>query len=137
MPTSTPIYPQAIKNDVLTLNNASGTTASTLTTAGTNGTGLYSIIVTSSDTSDRDIILNAVVSSTTYPMAILKIPATSGTVNTVASVNYLNQAQIPLAIDAFGNPVLYIGSGTSLTVAAGTTITSGKAINFVVQKGDF
>lgn len=136
--TSTPIYPQTIISTIVQLTNSSGTSASTLVTAGTNGTKIESIIVSSTDTSNRDLVININISSTNYQIAMVQIPLTSGTVNNVTSVNILGNAQIPgIARDSNGNAYLYLASGTLLTVAAGSTITSGKVINIFAQGGNY
>ena len=136
--TATPIFPQVIKNAVVTLNNASASTVTTLYTAGTNGSKIENLLVTSTDTSARDIWLYWVISATNYQIGTVTIPVTSGTVNSAPTVNLLNSTNLPgFAKDANGNPYLYLASGTALSVAAATTITSGKQIQFITQGGDY
>jgi hypothetical protein len=136
--TATPIFPQTIRNAVLTLNNASAETVTVLYTGGANGSKIENLLVTSTDTSARDISLYFVISSTDYLVGTISIPATSGSVDSVPTVNLLASANLPgLARDANGNPYLYVGSTTSLAVGALTTITSGKQIQFIAQGGDY
>jgi hypothetical protein len=136
--TATPIFPQAIRNAVLTLTNSSGETITTLYTAGSNGSKIENLLVTSTDTSARDVSLYFVISSTDYLVGTVSIPATSGSADSVPTVNLLASANLPgFSRDANGNPYLYLGSTTTLAVGALTTITSGKQIQFIAQGGDY
>ena len=126
--TATPIYGQTIVNAIFQLTNSTSTTQ-TLVTAGTNGTKIEGLFATSTDTSARDLTIQLNISSTNYGIAIVSIPITAGTVDTVPSVNLLRQAQAPIfPLDSNGNPYIYLASGTLLTILS-ASITSGKVIN--------
>lgn len=136
--TNTPIFPQTIINPILQLTNGTGTTVTAVFAGGTNGTKIESIIVTSTDTSARDLTFYLTVSATNYALTTITIPITAGTVNNVPSVNILGSVQMPgLARDSNGNPYIYIASGTTLSANAVTTITSAKVINIICQGGNF
>lgn len=136
--TATPAFPQTIVNKVQTVTNSDTTTAKTLYAAGTNGSKVDSLLVTSTDTVDRDLVLSVSISSTTYIIGTVKIPLTAGTINTVPTVDVLRHTQIPgLAYDAFGNKIMYLASGTTLQVAALATVTSGKQFVVFAQGADF
>lgn len=127
--TTTPnslITPQTIKNAILRLNNASGTTAQTLYTAAGDGIMIDELMATSTDTATAYLIqLFAVISATNYLLGTINVPANSGANGTVAAVNLLNTTLIPgLATDAYGNPVLILDSGTGLAAKSTTTITN-------------
>lgn len=136
--TATPVFPQAVKNYTQTIAPGDTTTVKSLAAAGTNGTKIDALLVTSNDTANRDLVLYATISATNYPLGIVQIPLTAGTVNSVPTVDVLRSAQIPgLAYDAFGNKILYLASGTTLSVAAGTTVTTAKQLTIFAQGADF
>ena len=127
--TSTPVFSQAINNGVQTIANGDGTTAKTLVTAGANGTRVYALLVTSTDTSNRDLVVNFNTASTNYQIATVQIPLSSGTANNVVTVDVLRAANFPgLAYDAWGNRYIDLAANNLITIAAGSTVTSGKTI---------
>lgn len=132
-----PIFPQAINVGVASQNNSTAGTAQTLFTAGTNGSKLESIVVTSTDTSARDLTVGLVRSATTYTLGVISIPAGAGNTDTIPGVDIMRNSQIPgFAYDNNGNRYMYLKNGDTITVNA-ATITSGKVINAVAQGGDF
>lgn len=136
--TATPIFPQAIKNQATQITNGIGTGATTVITPGTNGSKVESWIVTSTDTSNRDMFLDLLISGVNYQIGIINIAAGSGNTNSVPSINMLNQANLPgLARDANGNPYMYLANGSVLQAIMGTAVTSGKVITNFIQYGDF
>ena len=87
---------------------------------------------------NRDITINFTISATNYQIAQISIPLSSGTANNVAAVNILQSSMLPnVCKDSNGNPYMYIASGTTLTINAPVTITSGKTITSVIQGGDY
>ena len=136
--TSTPIFPQTVKNYAVAIANADGSTIKTICSGATNGTKIESLIVSSTDTSARDVTLYMTISSVNYILGTVSIPANSGNTNALVSIDILRNAQIPgLAYDSNSNKYLYVGSGTTLGIAALTTITSAKNIFAIAQGGDF
>src|SRR5438105_403278 len=134
----TAIYPQKVKDYAVQIAPADTTNIKTLVTGPADGTIIDSLIISSSDTSARDVTLYKTISSVNYPLCTISIPATAGTVNGVPSVDVLRSANIPgLANDSKGNRVLLVPSGTTLGIAAGTTVTTAKAISAVASAGDF
>jgi hypothetical protein len=84
------------------------------------------------------VALYWVISATDYLIGTVSIPATSGSVDSVPTVNLLAAANLPgFAHDANGNPYLYLASGTVLAMGMLTTITSGKQVQFLAQGGDY
>ena len=129
--TSTPAYLQTVQAPVVQILPADTTTNKTLVTAGTNGTRVYAIYVTSTDTSARDIALKKTISGTDYILGTFSIPITAGTINSTPTINLLNHSQLPnLPRDSNGNTYLQLKTGTTLTVAALTTVTAAKVISF-------
>jgi len=136
--TSTPIFPQAINLGIGTIANADGTAVKTVFTAGANGSKVEAITVSSTDTSNRDLLVYVTRGGTNYLLCTVNILANSGNANNVAPVDVFRASMVPgLSYDAFGNRCLYLKSGDTLTVSAGTTVTSAKTITIVAQGGDF
>jgi hypothetical protein len=136
--TATPIFPQTVKNYVQQIQNSDGTTIKTLAAGGANGSKIEVINITSTDTSARDIALYMLVSAVSYLLTTISIPITAGSVNNVISVDILRNAQFPaLTFDNNGNKYIYVANGSTLQIAALTTVTSTKAIQIFAQGGDF
>jgi len=136
--TSTPIYPQAITNNVLAIVNGTGTTITNLVTAGTNGTKIESINVSNTDTIAYTLQFYITISATNYLIGTVTLPLSSG--NTVAAppLDVITRGNFPsLAVDANTNPYLYLASGSSLSVAVTVAVTSGKTVTLFVQGGNF
>ena len=135
--TPTGVYIQTINNTVASIANADAQTKKTIFTPGTNGSRINAILVSSTDTSARDIVVGITVSATNYDLAIVNIPVTAGTVNSAPTISYLTQAQFPgLCRDAYGNPYIDLKNGNTLYAYAPVTITSGKQVNILAYGGD-
>lgn len=135
--TSTPVFEQAINVLPVQILAADNQTYKTAFTAGANGSKIESMIVTSNDTSARDITINITRSATNYQLAQISIPITAGYLNTAPCVNILQHAQFPgLAYDANGNKYLLLKSGDTLTVNAPVSLTAAKAFTIFTSGGD-
>jgi len=133
-----PIYPQTIINATQIIAPADTTTVKSLVAAGTNGTKIESIIVQSTDTSNRDLALYATISGTNYPLTTIQIPLNAGNTNSVPAVDIIRSAQIPgFCYDTSGNKYLYLANGTTLSIATLTTVTTAKQITVFAQGGNF
>lgn len=131
--TPLPVYAQAINTGVIVINNGTAQSYVTGLTAGTNGTIVTGISVTSTDTSARDVTINITRSATNYQVTQVSIPITAGTLNSAPTIGILTSSQIAgLPIDGNGNPMIYLMSGDTLTFNAPVTVTSGKQITFFV-----
>lgn len=127
--TTTPAYLQTIINKVVTIVNADSTNLKTVYVAGANGSRFTSLLVTSDDSSNRDLKIYWTISGTDYLLGIVQIPLTAGTVNTVPTVNLFNSTNFPgLSVDSNGNRYMDLASGTTLKVAAGSAVTTAKTI---------
>lgn len=136
--TATPIFPQTVKNYVAQILNADASNVKTLVTGATNGTKIESLSAATTDGTARDVQLVLTISSVTYILATINIPANSGNTNSVPAVDLLRHAQWPgLSYDANGNKILYVASGAVLGVKSLTTVTSAKEIDFLAVGGDF
>jgi hypothetical protein len=104
-------------------------TVTTLTTF----TRITQIIVTSTDSSARDLQLVATIGGTDYILNTISIPANSGNTNSVQAVMLLRSAQWnELNNDIANNKVLELPSGTVIKVKVGTTITAARVISIVM-----
>lgn len=136
--TATPIYPQTIKDYPIQILPADTTTLKTICAGATNGTKIESIIVTSTDTSARDVALYKTISAVDYLLGTVSIPITAGFTNAIPSIDLLNNPQIPgICVDAFGNKYILVASGTTLKIAALVTVTTAKAISITASGGDY
>lgn len=128
---TTPIFPGTVTTDAVRIENADGTTAKTLLTAGTNGTRVDSIIATSTDTSDRTLTLYLLKNAVSYRLGEVTIPDGAGTNGVDAAAD-----GITLALPFIGGS-FHIEAGCSLTVAVKVAVTSGKAIDVIALGGDY
>jgi hypothetical protein len=136
--TATPIYPQTVKNWTVQIANADASNKKSLVAGGSNGSKVEMISVSSTDTSDRDINVYLNDGSTDHLLGTIKVPLSSGNTNAIVPVNFLSNTQNPCTpYDAMGNKYIYVMNGYTLKVAATTTVTSGKIIDFIAQGGDF
>ena len=136
--TPTPIFPQLIKNYVQTILPADTTTIKALVVAGTNGTKIESINITSTDTAVRDLAIYATISAVNYLIGTITIPITAGNTNAIPSIDVLRHLQLPsLAYDSNGNKYLYLASGTTLSISVLSTVTTAKQITVFAQGGDY
>lgn len=132
-----PFFPQSVNTDKQTFLPADTTTVKAVSAAGTNGSKVSMLLAASSDTTARDIVLYVTISATNYPIGIVSIPITAGTLDTAPTINLLNSSQLQLPLDANGNPYIYLGPGATLSAAAGTTVTTAKQITLVATREDY
>jgi hypothetical protein len=129
-----PIYPGEIKNAALIIEPADTTTAQDLVTAGTNGARINFISAVTDDTSDVDLIINYNDGATDHPIALVTVPAGSGTDGTNAAVSVLNAADMPFLGEDLS---YYLEAGDKITVAASATVTADKTVYLVASYGDY
>lgn len=133
-----PMFVQTIQTWPVQLTISNTTVAVTLITAGTNGSRINGLFATLSDTTTRDIILSIYNGTTTFQLAQINLPITSGYLNSAPTVNLLNGTQLPnVSVDSNGNPYMDLKAGEILQVAMGTTITTAKTCNVIGWGGDF
>lgn len=136
--TATPIFPQALNVTPQTIVNGDGTTAKTVFTAGSNGSKLEVMNISSTDTSNRDVAIYLTRSAVNYLLTTIKILANSGNNNAIPATDCMKNAQIPsLSIDAAGNRFLLLKSGDTVSVAATTTVTAAKTITIITNGADY
>lgn len=137
--TSTPIFPQTIKNAGVSIANADASALKTLYTAGTNGSRIDALTVAMTDTTLRDIRLWLNNGTTDFLLCTVSVPVSSGNTNAAPPVDVFRSTMVPgLSFDASGNRVLYLQSGWSLKVNCTSTVTSGQTINIICPAvGDY
>lgn len=136
--TSTAIFPQTVKTFVAQILPADTTTKKTLVTGGTNGTKIEALMLTSTDTTSRDVQFWMTSGGTDYLLCTISAILSSGNTNSAATIDVLRHAMFQgLSYDSNGNKILYVASGCVLKVACLTTVTAAKEIDIVGCGGDF
>jgi len=119
-------------------NSAVTTNLVSLYAAGTNGSTIESIMVSSTDTSARDLIILIMISSVLHVVTTLSIPLNSGFTNAVVPVDVFRHSQVPgLSFDVNGNRQLILPASSTLYVGTLTAVTAAKQISVLVSGGDF
>jgi hypothetical protein len=136
--TATPIFPQSLKNTAMTITAAETQTYKTAYTAGTNGSKIEAMFLTSNDTSNRDISINLTISAVNYQLTLVQVPLSAGQTNAIPPVNVLTHANVGVfPLDALGNPFIYLASGTTLTINAPVSLTAAKTVTSLVVATDY
>ena len=136
--TATPIFPQLVESPAVQILPADTTTLKTIVTAGTDGTLVNELLVSSTDTSARDLQLYVTISAVDYLLGTVSIPANSGNTNALPTIGVFDGNQISsLQIDNSGHRFLQLGSGAVLKAKVLTTVTAAKAISIIAQCGSF
>lgn len=136
--TSSPIFPQTLKTNVAQIAPADTTSLKTLVTAGADGTRIDNILVTSTDTTARDLQFVITISAVDYIIGTLQIPISSGNTNAVPIVSVFPHTQFAgLNQDVNGNKEFYLASGAVLKVKCLTTVTATRLISIIAQCGDY
>lgn len=136
--TATPIYPQTLNSTIGTIAAGDTTTAKLICTAGANGTKVEQILVANGDAASRTMTLSVKQSSTNYTIAVFTLPASAGTVVGTATYDVMGTASTFGAVlrkDPNGNPYIYLGSGSSLYLASGASVTV--TMNILTISEDF
>ena len=130
-----PIFPDTIQNAALDIENADGTTAQDLLTAGTNGSRINSISATSDEpTADIELTINYNDGTTDYIIGSVTIPALAGIDGTVPPVSILNAIDMPFLAEDLS---YYLAGADKITIAAQTAVTSSQKIQLVATYGDY
>ena len=129
-----PIYPDTIKNVGLIVENADGTTAQDLITAGANGSRIDSIAVTSDDTSAVILVVNYNDGTTDHVIAQITIPPASGTDGATPPVSLLNAVDMPFLGEDLS---FYLEATDKITIAAKVAVTAAKKVTLVATYGNY
>ena len=133
-----PVFLALPKSGHVQILPADTSSLKTAYTGGTNGSKIIGILVSSTDTSARDLQVGITASAVTYPLGTKTIAITAGTVAGTPAVNMLDPAVIVgLPVDNDGDPFIFLASGETLDLHTLTTVTAAKAINITVLAEDF
>lgn len=132
-----PIFPGSIVNGVTTIVNADSTNKKTLVTAGSNGTRVEAISVTSDDTTTRVLQFWITVGGVDYLLGEVSATLGAGSDGATKAINALNATDLPWVRSEGGNPVLYLKSGEVLKVMTKVAVTAAKTIYVRAQGVDY
>lgn len=137
--TATPIFIQTVGSGFAQIAPADTTTLKTLYTAGTNGSRLDNILVTSTDTATRDLQFVITISAVDYVLGTVTAPINTGFTASVPVLSVFRHANFNVALsqDVNGNYSLNLPIGAVLKVKTLTTVTTAKVISIICQGGDF
>jgi hypothetical protein len=117
---------------------ADGITAKQIFDPSTEGSRIDAIVITSTDTVARTVLLQINNGGTISQLGHITVPANAGTDGSVASVSGLNRGNLPwLKIDANGNPYINLNSGMNLEARMLTAVAATRAINFTVLGANY
>jgi len=126
------------KNGVVQILPADASNLKTIWTPGSNGSKIDHILVSTTDTSARDMQFYVTISAVDYLLATVSIPANSGFTNAVSLATILDHARFGSMLqDVNGNRILYLASGSVLKAKMLTTITAAKVFHVFCPGGDF
>lgn len=131
---TTPIFVLTANVAEVTFVNADGTTAKDLVSAGTDGTKVFRINCTSSDTATVEMEVYLHDGTTAYLLGTVDVVTLSGTDGATAAVNLLDSTLIP-GVDADGE--LFIPSGYKLQVAPKAAVTATYTVTIVCFAGNY
>ena len=110
----------------------------TLFTAGADGSILRTIIASSDDTADMDVVLSINDGATSYIIGVVEVPLGSGTTADLPSVNLLNNTAIPsLQLDNQGNYFLPMKAGYTIEANVLVAVTAAKKIQLTAIGEDY
>lgn len=117
---------------------ADGTTAKEIFDPSAEGSRVDAIIITSTDTVARTVLLQINNGSVISQLGHVTVPANAGTDGAVAAVSGLNRGNLPwLKIDANGNPYINLNSGMRLEAKMLGAISATKEINVTVLGANY
>lgn len=132
------VFVQTPKITPITIVNGTSTNKVTVATAGSDGSKVSGIIVTSDDSANRVVLLWLTRSATSYLLGAFPVTALAGSDGVQPGVNLLNTALMPgLPIDNDGQVYLFLESGDTLQVSVAVAVTAGKTIYATAVMGNF
>lgn len=91
----TPVFVQTPELGLVQIVTADVSGLKTVVTAGADGTKVTALLLSSDDSSNRDVTWGVTRSGTFHPRGTVTVPATAGTAATVAAVNALSVSVVP------------------------------------------
>ena len=131
-----PIFPDSIRSESIEMDNSDGTTLLDLFSAGTSGSRVDKIAITSDDTAVVNLDLYHHNGTSAFQIGSISVAAGAGTDSTtpVYAVSFLNQTALPWLGDDLA---FHLESGTKLQIAAQSAITAAKVVHVTVFGGDY
>lgn len=117
--------------------------AVTAYSGGANGSKINALIAVSAGTTSAfDVQWGVSSGGTLFIYGTASVAAGAGSTDTLASVNLMSAANVPLPFDSDGNPFFFLASSAyfvqAKSPATSSTWTTGAAINIIVPSpGDF
>lgn len=133
---ATPQFFRNIKDAVLRLNNASGTTLQTFLAGSTDGLRIKSLIATNGDSTARVLQIVKTVSAVDYILGEVSVPAGAGTDGATPAVNLLNSTMMPGLQNDGIQRFLEVANGTTLKIKSKTAITAPNEVHVVGEYGE-
>jgi hypothetical protein len=134
-----PMFIQVIQTWAFQLVNGTGTTITTVATAGNQGSKVEDINISNNDSTTAytlSIWIND--GTTSHLWTTLTIPISAGAAVGTPPVSVFKSTQCPgIPLDSNGNPYIYLKAGYKLQVSVSVAVTSGKAVDVVATGGDF
>lgn len=125
-----PIFEAVPRCDAVTFTSSDTTTTKAILAAGTNGTRIDGIIITSNDTAAVNLQCYAYNGTTDFYIGVVAVPIGAG-YTTVARVDGL-AVLAPAQTGA-----LILPTGYSLRMACLATMTAAKTVTVTIQGGDY
>jgi len=138
--TATPVFVQNPKITPAAFTNAdSANTKKTIASAGSNGSKVVSINVSSTETANARVLqIWLTRSATSYLLASFSIIVNSGFDGIVPSVSMMaSHIWSSLPVDSDGQTYLFLESGDTLQASTTTQVAAGKEIDVVAIFGNF
>ncbi len=136
--TTTPIL-QTIKNGLITIVNADASTLKTLYTAGSEGSVIRSILISSDDTANRIVQFWVYNGSTSYLVGAIQAPTLAGTNGVVKAMDALANTGVMLGYQPQPDArrTIELQAGYILKCSSTSTVTSGKTITITASGRDY
>jgi len=129
-----PIFAQTIRDGAVTIQSADGTNSKQLFPAGTNGSLVDMISVTSDSEQQHNLKLSLLKEGVEYPMGVVAIASYAGNNSNVRPGRVLDLSLLPYLN---GDGEVRIAGGSSLQVSADPALPAGKTMSIVAMGGDF
>lgn len=132
-------FPKQANNKITSFVNADGTTAKTIFTAGVDGSRVYALVASSTDTSTRIIRFSIKDGSNTNILGAVTLAIGAGTNGTAASVNLLQNSlfQNIVGVDANGVPYIDLETGWTLEANATVAVTAATTVGITALGYDY
>ena len=131
-----PVYATNPQNSGGSITNGTGagafgadTNGVTVYTAGSNGSRVYGLLLSSNDTSANNVYLYIKNGSNIYPVGQINVPIGSGSTASTSCVDAISPTNCPgLPFDGTGKPYIELASGSTLKISVIAAVTATKTL---------